>query len=122
MNSEEMGLLQEEGMVHQQMIQWFKAKLSAQPGRIYITRKRIVVEYSGNPMAGILLKALFKSQGARVVFNSLISDIVGIEKEKFGMNQVTLITDRQGHQVRIGGMSVEDMEREIRNGGGGKSW
>jgi hypothetical protein len=111
MTNEEWELLNEEHFVHQQMIQWFKGKLNAQPGKIYITRKRIVIEYSGNPIAGILPKLVFKSQRPRVVFNALHKDIVSIVNEKFGMNTVAVITDRDGNQVRVGGMDAVEIQK-----------
>ena len=109
MTNEEWDLLNEEVFVHQQMIQWFKGKLNAQPGKIYITRKRIIVEFSGNPVAGPLLKLIFKSQGEKVVFNALHAEVVSIVNEKFRINTVTVITDKAGNQVRVGGMTAEEI-------------
>lgn len=120
MTNEEYALLNEEGLVQSKMIQWFKGKLNAQPGHIYITQKRIIVEFSGNPMAGVLLKVLFKSQGPRVIFNSLHTDIQSVEDEKFGINTVAVITDKHGSQVRVGGMSAGDIRKEMNAGSAGR--
>lgn len=116
-------LLQSEGIVKRATVTWFKAKLNAQPSTAFLTPKRLVIQYNGNPMAGILLRLILKSQGPRVVANIPLEKITSVEEEKYGINKVALIQWGDGESIRVGGIKVEEWQDAInQQSGTNTSW
>lgn len=94
---------------------WRKAKVNFQPGRIYLTNKRLLFRKNSNPFAGVLLKLIFKSARSSVVFDIPLKRIEELSKECFGANKnIMVVKYNNGAIAKLSlNKSFDDWKSEI---------
>lgn len=91
--------INQEGILLEESALWNIKKLNAQPGRIYLTTKRIAFKKNANPFAGPLLKIFLKRQDTHFAQNLPIEKIKDITQESFGVNKNILAITLENDSV-----------------------
>jgi hypothetical protein len=89
-----------EGTIKNENALWLKSMINGQPGRLYLTSKRIAFLKEANAFAG-LLKLFVKSARSAFLFNIELNRIKKISREAFGINKNVLTINYNDEQVKF---------------------
>lgn len=81
----------------QHMTMWYKKKLAAFAGSLYLTNQRVLFMQDSNHLLGPLVKLFLKSQRQRVTVDINLSDVQSAGLAPFGINKKLMgITMKDG--------------------------
>jgi|GEM_PF-2582446 hypothetical protein len=89
-----------EGTIKNENALWLKSMINGQPGRLYLTSKRIAFLKEANAFAG-LLKLFVKSARSAFLFNIELNRIKKISREALGVNKNVLTINYNDEQVKF---------------------
>lgn len=109
--SELLAELQQEGIRKEENVTYFKGKMGAYQGKLYLTDKRLAltaksmasnINFGG--LIGGIISAIIRRKSADVVqLNLQLEDIQSFEQGKIGLNKnVLIIKDKEGNEHKIG--------------------
>ncbi len=79
----------DENLIKEETAIYIKNKIIVQPGRMYLTTKRLVFIKSYNYLFG-LIGLLFKTLRGGILFDIPLKDIIQYENAKYGINKKVL--------------------------------
>lgn len=90
-----------------------KKKLLAEMGSLYLTSKRLVFSKNPNPMASPLLRLLVKSTRGGITHDIPLNTVKGLSRDKFGLNNMMVVTHGDGQVVKFSTKMMEQFEAEL---------
>jgi len=115
--SEILSELEKEGISKQEKVTFFKSKISALEGQIYLTPSRLVVmSVSGTKvrlggLVGAIIELTKKKSYPVLQLNIELDKIKNLNKGKFGLNKNILeITNQDDEVIKVGVKNYEEWE------------